>query len=168
MDLDPALVQRIAETEITNLLESMKIIVEEHSSSFRWLIASFFAVNGGGVIAVAGQSNMPRVYSVAAGFLFCIGILLALLCAWLSQRANRAMLRPVSEVLSFWLSVAHFGELDQEGLIEIEQKMTKAMKVSRPTQFSGWFSVAAFSLGMCVAGAGYWTAHPPEKIYAND
>ncbi|WP_188062956.1 hypothetical protein [Sphingobium sp. KCTC 72723] len=164
LDLDPAFVQRLAETEIANVLESKKALLEEHSASFRWLVASFLAINGGGVLALAGQQNIPRGYAVTSGLLFCMGILSALLCAWLSQRANRAMMRSTSETLGFWLSVAHTGELDQEHINAIERKMHGTMKAARPTQFSGWLSVLAFAFGMLVAGNGYWIAHSPEMV----
>lgn len=160
--LKPALVRRIAETEIANLLESKRALLEQHSASFRWLTASLLAVNGGGIVALVGQLNMPRVYVAGSGFLFFLGIIMALLCAWFSQRANRAMLNPVAEFLGFWLSVAHEGELDLEALKTMEHKMAKATKVARPTQISGWLSAIAFSMGVLLAGTGYWVVHPSE------
>lgn len=164
LELDPALVRRLAEMEIANILESKKMLLDEHSASFRWLVASFLAINGGGLIAVAGQANMSRAYGAASGLLFCIGIVSALLCAWLSQRANRATLLPLNEAMGIWISIAHFGELDHSDIKTVESKMTEVVKVSRPTQISGWFSVTAFLLGMCMAGVGYWIAHPPVNL----
>lgn len=145
-------IRKLAAHELQHALESRRHVVEEHSSEFRWLLASLLAVNGGGLLFLKQELEQPTPLILASGLIFLVGIVFALLTGWQSQRANRAMIKPISLQTALWISVIETGEIQQDEYQRIEKEFQSAMKVARCTQILGWVSAVAFILASIALG----------------
>lgn len=169
-ELSQRVIRRIAELELTSTAQSRVTVLEEHSAAFRWLLASMLVVNGG-AIATSVQAGYFRDWlSLLSGSVFVFGVLGALLSAWFSQRANRAMLEPLATITVYWLGVAETGTADEDELKTILEKVETATKKALPTQICGWLSSICFLIGCSLMGTSIALApmfnvgEPHEKI----
>lgn len=143
--------RELAATELTRTSESRRTLLDEHSASFRWLMASFLAINSGGLLFLANSKvHNLRLYSVA-GVSFYLGIIAALAVAWLGQRVNRRAIAPLSKLESYWALVSATGKFDQE---EFDAVMAEVALTANPgmARYAGWLSVIAFSVGVFAIG----------------
>lgn len=143
-------VRRIAQHELENATESRRTLIEEHSAAFRWLLASLLAVNGGGVLVLKDLLRFSLANAVIAASFFLGGIMFALLTGWFSQRANRAMIQPLSEMIAFWITCAETNEFDEGTFKQVSETLTPALKKARPTQICGWLSAMSFLAGSSI------------------
>lgn len=142
-----AMVRRVAELEIASLAESRKMLLEEHSAAFRWLVASLLATNGGAAVAILNMRSLENSLKLWPCVCFFVGVLLALLIGPLSQRANRRMIEPLGHLMGYWVSVAVDGIHDEAVHKPFVQATTKAMRKAWLTQIAGWLSAIAFAIG---------------------
>ena len=160
-------IRRLAQHELQNATESRRTILEEHSSAFRWLLASLLAINGGGIVVSKELFAAAPLASVISDGFFVLGIMCALLTAWFSQRANRAMIQPLSEMVAFWIACIETNDFDPEVFKEASASMAPALKKARPTQLCGWVSASAFLIGSTISLSCAYEAAvqtPQEKI----
>jgi hypothetical protein len=143
---------RQAEIQLQLVNSSNERLLEEHSAAFRWLMASFLAINGGGLLVVKDLGPPWNSSEMLAALSFYIGIVLALAIAWLGQRAARAALTPISKLSGFWSTVVATGEYDQEHHQEIISEFPKTLKKIRYAPLAGWGSLIAFSIGLGLIG----------------
>lgn len=52
-------VRSIARLELSAASDLRNRLMDEHAASFRWLIATLFAANGGALIALVGLEDVP-------------------------------------------------------------------------------------------------------------
>jgi hypothetical protein len=141
---------RFAEEKLRRTSEARLILIEEHSAAFKWLVASFLAVNGGGLLAL-GDLKIDLAQKQLAGSAFWFGIVCALGIAWQSQVIGRKAINKLSESELLWLSAIETGELDVAEGQRLENEF-KAISVW-PARAFGWASLLAFSVGVFLAGA---------------
>jgi hypothetical protein len=152
-------IRKIGELEFQAANSGRNSLLEEHSSSFKWLMASLLAINGGGLLGLKDIDESLSVMGLIAGGFFYLGIAGALLVAWLGQRSARALLEPLSELTGFWKAVSvtgYFAEDDHKAILE---RMKTSIGQAKYPAWAGWVSFASFSLGlltlgMTLAGAG--------------
>ncbi len=143
---------RQAEIQLQTVNSSHERLLEEHSAAFRWLMASFLAINGGGLLVLKDLGTPWNLPEMLAALAFYIGIVLTLAIAWLGQRAARAAITPISKLSGFWSMVAATGEYDQDQHQEVISEFPKAMKKIRFAPFAGWGSLIAFTVGLGLVG----------------
>ena len=141
----------LASHSLVRTSESRRVILEEHSAAFKWLMASFLAINGGGMISLVDMKIGPD-WRTAAGVSFWIGIVCALGIAWRGQVQARAGLEKLAKIEAFWATVVASGQLDTEELGSLEREMDSVKPGA--SRLFGWISLLAFSLGLGLANYG--------------
>ncbi|HEY5721288.1 MAG TPA: hypothetical protein VIT45_03110 [Allosphingosinicella sp.] len=158
---DPQLWKRAAEAELAAASHSRNTLIEAHQDAYKWLLASLLAINGTGMLAIVNSSALSITAKIVAAVFFYAGIIASLLSSYLSQRASRALIVPFSELMAYWITVAHDGVHVPEMLNEIDLKVQRAVRKARPVEFAGWASVVCFSAGL--ATAAFTLASPPDR-----
>ena len=148
-------VRSIARFELSTISEARNRLIDEHAASFRWLIASLFAANGGALIALGSSEEIPPYAKFWACGWFTLGILFSLLTAWFNQKIIQRAIEPMSALIAFWGCVAHGLEFDAGKHNELIEKVQNSLKHTWPVRFSGWCALAMFLVGMVAAGSGY-------------
>ena len=138
-------------------VEGRRHLTEEHSASFRWLMASFLAMNGAGLISLKDIKLSDPTHAFIGGIAFFVGIVFALLIAFLGQKSNQKMLDPVARMSLYWRGVATTGILNQEVQQDIDDRMSVAMKSAKWPSRSGFLSLLFFAFGLAVIAHG-WVA----------
>ena len=157
-------VRDIAKLELSTALGARNRLVEEHAASFRWLIASLFAANGGAIIALSAADAVPTHAKLWAGAWFTVGILCSLLIARMNQSMIQKTLDPLSNLIAFWGAVAHGMEFDGDEHTRLMDQARRSTKQSWPVQLCGWAAVLCFLFGMIAAGTGLWGASDRTRI----
>ena len=130
-------------------------MLEEHSASFRWLMASLLAINAGALTMVKDAFTANAVWAGVAGTSFFIGIACALLIARFGQKAIQAMIGPLSEAVAFWSIVSVTGDLVQDVHDAIGVKINTAMAKGKIPSLFGFAAFAAFSVGLASLGIAH-------------
>ena len=117
-----------------------RLLSTEFAAEVRWLTASLFALNAGGLVTLAGKSalNASQRY---AGFGFWLGILFAFIFVLYSQHKTKEFLNIVQQMENCWVLAFATGDIDTEQLSELE----RAIKGSK-AKLGDVFSVASFSM----------------------
>jgi len=153
LQFDAETIKQFADFERQSLASARQALLDEHSASFRWIMASLLALNGGGLLAFRDSDMTVGSYGLVAIFFFYIGIGAALLVAMFGQRAVQAMLLPVSEMQSFWSLTAATGEFSKANHDSIVTKINDASPMGLCARFAGYISFVAFTVGMLFAFA---------------
>lgn len=151
-------VRSIARLELSTTSEARNRLMDEHAASFRWLIASLFAANGGALITLGASEEIPPYARIWACGWFTLGTLFSLLTAWFNQKLIQRALDPLAALIAFWGCIAHGLDFDEEKHTNLIGDLQRSLKRSWPVQASGWLAVAMFLFGMIAVGSGYWNA----------
>ncbi|MCW2395640.1 MULTISPECIES: hypothetical protein [unclassified Sphingobium] len=153
-EIEAIILKECASIEATALTDGFKVVLEQHSSSFKWLNASLLAVNGGGAIAIVSSTQLSDVTKLHACSSFFIGILLALLSGRVSQMIATKALPSIKNQIFYWTGVSISGQrdLDEENLLKKEAD--DSLKRAWIGQGCGWLSVTAFVAGAVFIGRG--------------
>ena len=157
-------VRSIARMEMASISDARNRLMDEHSASFRWLIASLFAANGGALITLGTSELIPPDSRIWACGWFTCGVLVSLLTAWLNQKLIQRGLAPMVALIAFWGCIAHGLDFDEEKHKVLIADLQSALKRSWPVQVSGWLSAAMFTFGVVAAGTGYHNGIVNAKI----
>lgn len=149
-----ARVKAIAAAEVASFTTAKQTILEEHSASFKWLMASMLAINSCGLIKVSDLNSLQAMHQLAASIAFLVGILAALAIAWLGQIASRRMIEPLALAIAFWTITSATGEFDEEEHSEIIAKIQASVKSGNRSRWAGWLSTIAFSAGVILILTG--------------
>ena len=158
-------VRGIARMEMASMSDARNRLMDEHSASFRWLIASLFAANGGALITLGTSELIPPEARIWACGWFTAGIISALLTAWLNQKLIQRGLAPMVALIAFWGCIAHGLDFDEKKHNELIAGLQSALKRSWPVQMSGWFSAILFIFGVAAAGSGYYGEIVSRKLH---
>jgi hypothetical protein len=143
--------REIAEKIYMRLIEARRTLVEEHSANFRWLLASFLALNSGGLFGVA-QVDETKPWVAIAALCFWVGIAATLGNAWYSQIQTRKFIQAQEKLERFWMMVASNGLIDEmEGDRLEKERNTVSGEWGR---WIGLLSFLAFSLGLLMTFFG--------------
>ena len=148
------LLREAAKVEIAALNESRKLILEQHSHSFKWLMASLLAINGGASIAVLNAESISAHTKVLSGAFFAIGIFSALLVAVASQKISIKSLLPIQSQIGYWISVSRDGERVESTEGKLQGEMKAAIKLAWTAPLFGWISALLFVCGLGVIAMG--------------
>ena len=145
---DQDTIKDFAQFEREAALSARNVLLDEHSASFRWLMASLLAVNGGGLITFR-ESDLPLDgFGIIAAACFYVGMGAAFLIAMFGQRASQAMLSPVSEMVSFWNLASATGDFEETEYDKILYKVNAVGPIGTGSRVAGYTSFLAFTLGL--------------------
>jgi hypothetical protein len=157
-ELDPGLVQRIAELEVSKTTQMLSMLLQAHQDAYKWLLGSLLAINGGGMLALLNANGLDRKVTIVIAIFFYLGIMNALLSGYLSQKANQYLIEPLGKSIGYWMSVAHDGEHVPKAWEDIEERIQQSVKKAWPVQVAGWISALCFSIGVLAFGCGLLNA----------
>lgn len=127
---DPTLVRAMAVHAAQAATEGRQRLLEEHSAAFRWLMASFLAINAGGLLTLKDFNvGAPSSKLIAAAAFYC-GVVSALAIAWLGQRSARSAIEPMSQMSVFWAMTAEAGEVDQNELEKLNTRIAAVLQIA--------------------------------------
>ncbi|MCR2832684.1 hypothetical protein [Parerythrobacter lacustris] len=141
--------EELAKLTYERLGEIRRVLVDEHSASYRWIMASLLAVNSGGVFAVIG-TDIAKVAMGLSAAAFWFGILLAFVTAWLGQVQTRKFIQANSKLEEYWAIVAVTGQVDLDKGAKLEEARS-AIDSTIP-RWTGIGSFVAFSIGFLLVG----------------
>lgn len=151
-DLPAEDIRKIGDLEYQAANVARTSLMEEHSASFKWLMASLLAINAGGLLALKDAKGPLSAISLASGCCFYLGIAGALMVAWLGQRSARALLEPLSELVGFWKAVSVFGHFEEADHKAILSRVQASVRQARYPAWAGWLSFLSFSIGLLLLG----------------
>lgn len=153
------MLQRVALEEIENLKAIRATSWDEHTHSFRWLMASLLGINGAGCLSVISQSEIYYTFRLFAGAAFVLGIFLALLVAVFGQASIRRSLGPIQKQIGYWISVADDGLRVEAIENDLREEFANSANIGVGSRIVGWGSAILFLLGVAVAGLGITQHH---------
>ncbi len=121
----------------------------EFAADVRWMSASLFALNAGGLVTIAGM-KIGAEGLFASAVLFWMGILAAFSFVFYSQRKTQAFVKAISGLEEQYVLAAATGEMDVERIAELEAAK-RAVKTGLGTPIS-IASFAMFSAGVAAIG----------------
>lgn len=142
----------LEEIELLKVLRSTAW--DEHTHSFRWLMASLLGINGAACLGILNLSIIPFDHKLIAGGSFFVGILTALLVAVFGQHSVQKSLAPLQKQVGYWMTVAHDGERNEELESTLNDELKASARVGLGGRFAGWISALSFVVGALTAGAG--------------
>jgi hypothetical protein len=147
-EVTPEAAKRIAEIQLESTVATKNSLLDEHSASFRWLMASLLAINGTGLISMKDVMGSGGIWTVSAIGSFYIGLCAALSVAWLSQRSVQAMIAPLSDLVAHWTMAAATGGFSVESHRQIVARFDEAQRSMKKPRIAGFISISAFTVGL--------------------
>lgn len=123
-------------------------ITSEYAADGRWVLASLFALNSGGLFGLLQIEEQSKL-TVASAFSFWFGICAAFAVAIYSQRRTRAFNDAISGLERLYVLGAATGLLDEEEAESLEN--AKRAVSTKLAPFLTSASFLAFSLGLLTA-----------------
>ena len=123
-------------------------LTEEYSRDVRWTVASIFALNSGGLLAISQSASLSIGDVVAAG-LFWLGISLAFARVSYSQKKTRKFVGAITKLEEVHVLASTTGRIDglRAKKYESEKNNVKTGAAGYLLYFSyGCFSLALLSL----------------------
>lgn len=147
------IISRLAELQLASTQRGQNIILEQHASSFKWLMASLLALNAGGLLSISDIKFSSQAVLIVSSFSFYLGIGLALLIAVFGQLSANASLPPLERLAAFWVETALDGEFDEDEFSKLNADLQSTVKIALRSRIVGWISFLAFSVGLACVGA---------------
>jgi hypothetical protein len=147
-------IKKCAEIEVQTLSEMRQLILDQHSSGFKWLNASLLAINGGGLISIFSSNALSLHYKRAACISLLIGILFALISGRLGQTFSLRGILPLQRWSGYWIGVSLSGSRDEEIETALAVESQNAIRWAWVGQACGWASVGTFVVAAIFAGLG--------------
>jgi hypothetical protein len=112
---------------------------DEFAAEVRWLTASLFALNGGGLLALNGQTTFCRSDAIC-GVFFLLGVSCAFGYVLYSQQKTKTFLGAIQNLEEIYILASATGSLDEVRAAEWEKK-----KAAVTTGFSNYLSGSSFA-----------------------
>ena len=117
----------------------------EFSAEIRWLTASLFALNAGGLAALSNRSALSNIQHLA-GFGFWLGIFFAFGFISYSQSKTKKYVGIIQKTEELYVLAAATGDLDRNAITALDNEK-KSVKTSL-SPFLSAASFAAFSIAL--------------------
>ncbi|WP_324261586.1 hypothetical protein U4960_15935 [Altererythrobacter sp. H2] len=147
-------IKEAAKEEIESLKFMRAVAWEQHSHSFKWLVGSLLALNGGGLLAIVQATGIALIERLFGGAAFALGIACALLVAVFAQHAIMASLMPLQRQIGYWMSVVDDGVRNEQFEAELASELGKSSRLEKLGRIGGWASAACFFVGLICGGVG--------------
>lgn len=142
-----------AEVRVELYKRHFEISVDQVTGLSKWLTASLFAANSGGLLTILNQSQ-KIAYLELSGGVFIAGLVLALLSATANQEIYNRMSDPLADMISYWHEVRITGSQNKEEHDKIAARMTKINRWLWIGPIVGWLSGVAFITGAVTIAVG--------------
>jgi hypothetical protein len=122
-------------------------LASEFAIEIRWITASLFVLNAGGLVSLSGKDKL-ELSQKFAGVSFWFGILLAFSFVFYSQHKTKKFVSVIQYIENYWVIVAETGQQDEEKILRLEK-----MKNGISAKLSNYFSAGSFvmfSVGLCL------------------
>lgn len=115
-----------------------RLLSAEYAAEVRWITASLFALNAGGLFALAGKQDLRAIQECAGG-LFWLGIFFTFCYVMYSQAQTKKFLCIIQNLENAYVVAAASGYLDQTRVDHLE--IAKA-KIS--THLAKYLAISSF------------------------
>jgi hypothetical protein len=153
---------------IENLKGMRTLAWDEFNHSFRWLMASLLAINGGALLAMLDHSSLGLSHRVSSGCAFVFGIIMALLVAVFGQHSTIRSLPSLQKMIGYWMTVAVDGLRDEKIENDLDNELKASVKLGLGSRVSGWLSAIAFLIGIGISGHGLISFEDVSKNVGRD
>ena len=117
--------------------------VEQVTNMAKWLTASLFAANSGGILTVLNTTEKLATPQLP-GSLFATGLVFALLSGTALQEVYNRLSDPFGELIVFWAEVEAGKNLDMAKQKELVDEINQISKFSWLVPVPGWISGLLF------------------------
>ncbi len=135
-----------AKLKVERYKRNFNIVVDQQTNLAKWLNASLFAINAGGILTILNNSKALNDIQVS-GILFIVGIIASLLNATINQEIYDRISKPILDMIDYWSEVSVTGQKDDKKHGEIEAKMKDISKWFWVGPVAGWLSGLLFIAG---------------------
>jgi len=115
-------------------------LATEYGTDIRWLTASLFALNGGGLVALSGKKDLC-LYDLVSGSSFLLGLCGAFGFVVYSQSKVKQFSHIIHKIEEKWLLVSTTGANLQAEILKLEKE-----KADLKTGLSNYFTGFAFAM----------------------
>lgn len=122
-----------------------KHLVGEFSAEIRWLTASLFALNAGGLAALSNRSELSNIQRLA-GFGFWLGIFFAFSYIYYSQIKTKKFVGIIQKTEELYVLAAATGQLDRSAIAALDSERKSVGTTLAPFLSAGSF--VAFSIAL--------------------
>lgn len=140
--------RRLAEFELAAATELRSKLIDEQGSSFRWIVASLFALNGGAILALVGKGEFELTANLSAFWTFFAGIISTFLSVILAQISDRLKIEILFRSGQFWTKVAVAGVGDDVEENAIKKVLARADRLGHRSRLIALFAMGFFALGV--------------------
>jgi hypothetical protein len=126
-------------------------------STFKWLMATLWASNGGAVVACLGADQFASRLGVLPFVLFAIGLVLSITMGLINLLYAYASIGPTTEMKNIFIVGASTGEFAQAQVEPLTAKIKRSMVFRLPLWSCGIGSLLLFVAGMIVSALRIWT-----------
>lgn len=151
---DKAALRSAAALEVEAALKLKDTITEHMFTASRWLQTWLLALNAGAATALLQSDQIEPHHRALAGGAFIVGVLLALLSAYLGIRMSIDAPARLSRSAGYWLGVS--GSLFRSEKLEREfqEYAIEMTRRARVPNMIAWASIVSFTTGCAVAALG--------------
>lgn len=140
MNKDEEIFQLGAERYSQYYSDIRRLLTSEHAAEVRWLTASLFALNAGGLASLANKGTLS-IAQQFAGLGFWLGIFLAFCFVTYSQFKTKKFIKIIIDIENCWVNACIAGKVDNDRLVDLE-----GAKSQVNTRLSSLFSVGSFAM----------------------
>ena len=151
--LDAVAQSQRAEWRIALYERHAALAAEQVTGLSKWLTASLFAANSGGLITLLNQSEKV-VLPIWAGGFFIAGLIFALLSATANQELYNRASEPLLDLIGYWQEVKITGVTHLDEHEKIKESLKDAYRWSWIGPSLGWLSGLAFIGGTVFTAIG--------------
>ena len=124
-----------------------RILSEDYAANVRWITASLFALNAGGLVSFAGKTKL-NITQQYAGYAFYAGIFLAFGYVIYSQIKSKKFLGTIQHIENCWVDCAASGQLDEQRLSKLEKEKSRTSTKLAIVFPIGSFAMFSFGMGL--------------------
>ena len=138
-----------AEWKVDYYQKHHEIALDQLTGLSKWLTASLFTANSGGILTVLNQFEKvtsPR----EAALLFVSGLVFALLGAVANQNYSNKISRALPDAIFYWNEVKITGLTNSQRQNDIESSIHRTGERSWIGEVLGWLSGSMFVVGVIV------------------
>ena len=141
--LDAIAESQRAEWRIAFYERHASLAAEQVAGLSKWLTASLFAANSGGLITLLNQFEKIG-FPIWAGSFFIGGLVFALLSATVNQELYNRIADPILNLIAYWQEVKITGIIKPDEHEELSASLKRGYRWSWAGPSLGWLSGVAF------------------------
>jgi len=138
---------------LATVLESSEArLYEQVASSFRWLMATLFAANGGSIISILSSESIALKVGMTPLIFFAIGMICSICISLLASLYAAVAAKPLNELRMLVVMNLATGQVSSK---EVEQKtaaMNRTTVLKWPLLFFQIASIGCLIVGLILAG----------------